>query len=236
MYKILVVGHIFLFVSVGIQPVIAVDVSNRINKNRDNLGDFEQLPYGPDESWIFRISDADAGYRVWDEYWELDSPISNTHWWGLSLVYPWANCDPEEMTFEIILWDQLLGNPVCTYHITPYEMPTGIYYNGAEMFQWEIELDPCCMQIPDGWISIQSIESPNNCWFYWAGSGDGDLYCYHEGATNPDCESDCAFKFQMYNPEYGKIHCDPIGMDFRRARPGTTITGQIYICNSGYHN
>jgi len=231
--KALAVAVILLFLGLAIQPAIANDISTIFLNIENNLGGFEQSPYGPNESWIFYISDADAGLRVWDQYWDVFDPICPIDWWGLSLVHPWTNCNPEGMVFEIIFWDALLGNPICTYQITPYVIPTGIFYNGAELYQWEIELDPCCDLIPYGWISIQSIESPNNCWFHWAGSGDGDLYCYHEGASNPDRDSDCSFHFIFCDPPYPRIHRDPIGMDFSKARAGTTVTAQIYICNVG---
>ena len=231
--KALAVAVILLFLGLVIQSSVANDVSTNFLNNIVNLGGFEQLPYGSNESWIFYISDADADLRVWDKYWDLLDPICPIEWWGLSLVHPWTNCNPEGMVFEIIFWDQLLGNPICTYQITPYVIPTGIYYNGAEMYQWEIELDPCCDLIPYGWISIQSIESPNNCWFHWAGSGDGDLYCYHEGASNPDCDNDCAFRFPCCTHQVPIIQCDSVGMNFGKIDPGETVTGQIFVYNSG---
>ena len=95
---------------------------------------FEQLPIPPDGNWIFRTSDAGAGYRVWDNYEGLDVQICDIHWWGLSLVYPWASCDPEGMTFEIIFWDALLGNAVCTYQVSPPAIGTGEFYAGFEMW------------------------------------------------------------------------------------------------------
>ncbi|KYK33195.1 MAG: hypothetical protein AYK22_01415 [Thermoplasmatales archaeon SG8-52-3] len=195
---------------------------------------FEQLPYEPEESWIFMTSAASAGYRVWDEYWELNEQICDIHWWGLSLVYPWAACDPSGMVFEIIFWDALLGNPVCTYQVTPTGVSTGKFYSGFEMFYWEAILDPCCDLIPNGWVSIQSVQSPNNCWLLWAGSDEGDLYCYQEGSTTPDQVDDAAFQLTAEGePAYPKIICDPVGMNFGKAGPGATVTGQIYVCNGG---
>lgn len=82
---------------------------------------FEQLPFEPDDSWIFRISARDSGYRVWDNYWEVqDQYFCHIYFWGLCVMDPWTFCDPEGMVFEIIFWDTLLGNPVCTYEVTPH--------------------------------------------------------------------------------------------------------------------
>lgn len=196
---------------------------------------FEQLPFEPDEEWIFRISASDSGYRVWDEYWDIqDQYFCHLHFWGLCVMDPWTFCDPEAMVFEIIFWDALLGNPICTYEFTPHARPTGKFYNGSELFYWKVDLDPCCDCVPDGWVSIQSIQSPFECWFLWAGSGDGDLYCYQEGATNPDGDSDCAFQLAMCDCETPtKIVCDSVGMNFGKVGPNATVTGQIYVCNEG---
>ncbi len=160
---------------------------------------FSQLPYEPYEQWIFMTSDADAGYRVHDNYFNVTGSIYDIHWWGLSLIYTgsgWQNCDPEEMCFEIIFWDSLLGNKICEYtQICPPAEPTGKFYSGFEMYYWETFLDPCCDQIPDGWVSIQSISSENDCWFLWAGSDDGDHYSYQQGAPDPeDFINDTAFE------------------------------------------
>jgi len=195
---------------------------------------FDQQPIPPDGSWIFRTSDSGAGYRVWDEYWEVTKPICDIHWWGLSLVYPWANCDPEGMVFEIIFWNQLLGDPICTYQVTPTPISTGQFYSGFEMYYWEVILEPCCDLIPNGWVSIQSVQSPNGCWLLWAGSEDGDLYCYQEGSTTPDGDTDCAFQLTGEGPEvFPKINCDPVGLNFGEQSAGATVTAQIYVCNAG---
>jgi hypothetical protein len=232
-----------MFLGAGIHPAIAtielekeiIEKSNKISNNKSSIS-FSQLPFEPDESWIFRISDEDAGYRVWDEYWCFVERQCGIRWWGLSLTSSgeWNSCDPEGMVFEIIFWDVLLGNPVCTFQVVFKPKGTFKFYNDSKMFYWEVVLEPGC-KMSDGWLSIQCIESPNDCWFYWAGSPDGDLYCYHEGATNPDQDSDCAFELccEGCNFHYAKIQCDSVGMNFGKASPGETITGLIYIYNIG---
>jgi len=198
---------------------------------------FEQLPFEPEESWVFRTSDANLGYRVWDEFWEINETICCIRWWGLSLIDSdnWTSCNPEGMVFEIIFWDALLGNPVCTYQVAPKAKGTFEFYNGSKMFYREVGLVPCCDCEPDGWVSIQSIQSPNQRHFLWAGSDDGDLYSYQEGASNPDCDSDCAYELGVVGCYYGdaKIQCEPVGMNFEKVRPRTNVTGQIYVYNKG---
>jgi hypothetical protein len=138
------------------------------------------------------------------------------------------------MVFEIIFWDALLGNPVCVYtQVCSTAVPTGQYYNGMEMYYWEVCLESCCDLIPNGWVSIQNTFSPYECWFLWAGSDDGDHYCYHEGATNPDCDTDCAFELGFFFVFEPKIQCESVSMNFGKVRPGTKVTGQIYVYNVG---
>lgn len=198
-----------------------------------------QPPYETDESWIFRISDSKVGYRVWDEFWDLEyCPIICIRWWGLSLIDfdNWISCDPDGMVFEIIFWDSLLGNPVCSYQLTPKAKGTFKFYNGSKMFYWSVQLSPS-LELQEGWVSIQCIQSPNQCYFLWAGSKYGNLYCYQEGAPYPDCDGDCAFEIAgegcymwVWDP---KIQCDSVGMNFGGRGPGATVVGQIYVCNVG---
>jgi hypothetical protein len=158
---------------------------------------YEQLPIDENGNWIFRTSAAEPAYRVHDNIPDMTDEICDIHWWGLSLVYDngWADCDPTGMTFEIIFWDGLLGQIICgPYTVQPTATGTGQFFAGFEMQYWETVIEPCCSLPGGGWVSIQSIDSPNNCWFLWAGSEDGDLYCYQEGSATPDQDSDCAFQ------------------------------------------
>jgi hypothetical protein len=165
---------------------------------------YEQLPIPESGSWTFRTSSTDAGYRVHDNFPDINEEICDIHWWGLSLVYPWEACDPTGMVFEIIFWNGLMQDPVCTYQVSPTAVGTGEYYAGFEQYYWEAQLDPCCYMPGGGWVSIQSIDSPNGCWFLWASSADGDMYCYQEGSTTPDGDSDCAFQLTAFGEP-----CDP---------------------------
>jgi len=206
--------------------------------NLQSLGTlYEQLPIPEDGNWIFRTSASGSGYRVHDDVPDIAQPICDLHWWGLSLLYDngWYACDPTGMSFEIIFWDALLGTPLCVYQVTPTFTGTGEYFLGYEMYYWETDLDPCCDMTFGGWLSIQSISSPNGCWFLWAGSEDGDLYCYQEGSTTPDQISDCAYRLTDGEQEpIPAICCDPSGLNFGTDLvPGTTYTGQIYVTNCG---
>ncbi len=153
---------------------------------------FYQRPYQPNESWTFHTSDDDAGYRCYENFWDLAGRICDIHWWGLSMVYPWADCDPAGMVFEIKFYSddptdtaQVNMPPsdvVCTYtNVTPsytyYDT-----YGDFTCYYFSFDLDPCC-DLRDGWVSIQSTYSPNDCWFLWSGSppSEGDGFAFQEG-------------------------------------------------------
>jgi hypothetical protein len=211
---------------------------NMIQSAEDPL--YTQEPYQPFESWIFMTSHAPVGYRVHDNFPNIAEEICDLHWWGLSLVYDggWQNCDPEGMCFQIIFWDGLLGNPVCTYNeVCPPAVPTGTFYSTFEMFYWETVLDPCCdmSMYQEGWLSIQSYSSQNNCWFLWAGSDDGDHYHYQEGSSDPeDFINDTAFELTPAGPPpVPAIACSGVGTAFGDVDPGQNVTCQIKVCNDG---
>lgn len=200
---------------------------------------FSQLPFDFWENWTFYVSDIKSGYRVHDNYWDVEKPICDLHWYGFSLTwngYKLVDCDPEGMCFEIIFWDSLLGNKTCEYtQVCPHAITTGKFYDGLEMFHWSTILDPCCDQYPDGWLSIQGISSPNDCYFYWQGSDDGDLYSYQEGyPEDSNLDTDTAFELTSAGPPpVPDIECNPIGMDFPKIGPGATVNGLIKVCNNG---
>jgi hypothetical protein len=99
------------------------------------------------------------------------------------------------------------------------------------MYYWETDLNPCC-DLEEGWVSIQSIQSPGGCWFLWAGSDDGDLVSYQNSGQQ---STDVAFELTKVGPDpIPLICCDPVGLYFGDKLPaGIIVTGQIYVCNCG---
>jgi hypothetical protein len=200
---------------------------------------FSQKPYEPEEDWGFYTSTASAGYICADDFWEITEPICDIHWWGLSLFYTgsgWLNCDPTGMIFEIIFYD-MSGAPVCVYQVQPPAVGTGKYYSASnfEMYYWETDLDPCC-QIDNGWVSIQCIQSPNECYFLWAGSPEGNF----NGQQNwvpIDPEDNLAFELTA-----GGEPCEPgidvekyvLGLDGKWVDADTEDTAlDLPICHDG---
>ena len=148
---------------------------------------FSQPPPEEDDPWGFYSSASNLGYLCIDDYWELDDVIWDVHWWGISLLWNdgWYECDPTGMAFEIIIYDSFM-NPVCTYtDLTPVAQPTGKFFSGFEMYKWEVDLAFGC-GIVNGWISIQSIYSPNSCSFLWANSLTGNSNAEQNGASLSD--------------------------------------------------
>ena len=165
---------------------------------------FYQRPYEPDESWIFHTSTYDPDYPIdykcYENFWDLEGAICDIHWWGLSLVYPWANCDPAGMEFEIIFYSDdphdITNMPptdvVCTYsNVLPTYTFYATYGGAYDCYYFSFDpMDPCC-DLRDGWVSIQSRYSPNDCWFLWDGSPQlGDGFAYQENGDPPNLSND----------------------------------------------
>ena len=148
---------------------------------------FSQPPPEEDDDWQFYTSDVGLVYLCMDDFWELTADIGDIHWWGLCLLWNngWYACDPEGMEFEVIFYDTA-KNPISTYSgLTPTAQPTGKFFSGFEMYKWEVDLDPVC-SLTEGWVSIQSISSPNGCAFLWANSLTGNLNAEQNGGTLND--------------------------------------------------
>jgi hypothetical protein len=201
---------------------------------------FSQLPYEPDETWIFYTCSIEQGYTAYDNFWGVEEQICDIHWWGQILFwagYYWTECDPTDMQFEIIFYEDsggAPGAPVCTYSpVEPTVIPTGKFYADFENYYFTYDLDPCC-NLSNGWISIKGISSPNQCWFLWAGSDDGDQYAIYNGLTPPEIDDDLAFQLtgsgQTPQPS---ICCEPIFMQWELIRPGEIVPGYFHVYNCG---
>jgi hypothetical protein len=161
---------------------------------------FIQLPHDPSESWSFGTSDAGAGYKMHENFWDVTDPTGSTYWWGLCLKYvsgAWQAGNPNNLVFDVTFYsdppdDHTLPTDVaCTYEdVVPTVVPTGIYYTtGAgtfEMYFFEFpEMSPIC-DLPEGWVSIQSQSAGTGYdWFLWASAKTGDGFSYQQGASTP---------------------------------------------------
>ena len=163
------------------------------------LGDtlFVQLPHDPTDSWNFGTTDQGAGYKLYENFWDLTDPIGGINWWGLCLKYSggWIAGNPANLVFDITFYSDPPDDPTlpptevaCTYTdvVAPVITPTGLLYSGFQMYYFNgLELASAC-NLTEGWVSIQSKSAGSGYdWLLWASAKTGDGFSYHEGGTNP---------------------------------------------------
>jgi hypothetical protein len=140
----------------------------------NNPGDIEEMAF---------TSDILYGYKIFDDFYSVNGPVCNLHWWGTNLIYDyntlmWMPCDDENiMTFVIQFWGNTNGMPdsvYCTYTIRATRTNVGLLQGSYPLYSWNVVLDPCC-QITSGWVSIQGVSGGNpDCAFLWATSPLGN--------------------------------------------------------------
>ena len=207
---------------------------------------FIQLPKMP---WDFEpyawTSDVSAGYRVFDDFWDISSPICDIHWWGTcqKWISPiWYNRDPTGMVVNISLYKDNNGVPgelVCYYEdVTPTITHTGIYYifnfsstpYPIPLYFFEYDLDPCC-DLSSGWVSIQSTYVPSGGWLLWQTSPDGNKKAYHN--TQGELEVDYAYMLTDREDEpVPDLECEG-RLNWDKVKPGTNVTGSYQVSNNG---
>jgi hypothetical protein len=149
------------------------------NKGGFRDGLFTQLPALPGDPmpWGW-TSSSPFWYKCFENFWGINNPICNIHWWGDTFLWDGDTAypgDPEGMTFNIVFYEDDNGEPgdvVCSYiDVIPLFTRTGIMYDYPdepegpyEMYYFETQLDPCC-ELSEGWVSIQSIYSPIDSFF-----------------------------------------------------------------------
>ncbi|MGF3584392.1 MAG: OmpL47-type beta-barrel domain-containing protein [Thermoplasmatota archaeon] len=171
-------------------------ITSPVDGGRDLL--FHQRPFLPSESWIFRTSAQSPGYLCQDDFWDLTAPIGNIEFYGLCLIYSggWIPGNQNTLPFEVKFYEDggtAPGAVVATYTlpaITPEN--TGQVYAGFTMYKWTYDITPS-VSLEDGWISIQSTTAPDGAWLLWAGSPEGNLNMWQQGASPPQIAGDCAF-------------------------------------------
>lgn len=127
-------------------------------------------------------SDADAGYRRFENFAGVAGPIEEVLWWGFDLEYlgggAWAECDETHPIFQVTFHEDAGGVPgdvVCAYTGSVGRLPTGILYGSAELMEYSLPLpEPCVLTC--GWLSVVGEGGPD-CWFLWISAGPGESYC-----------------------------------------------------------
>jgi hypothetical protein len=142
---------------------------------------FYQRIYTPFENWTFYTSSSDLKQKCYDDWYEAVKPIEQFGVIGLSLVYPWSQCNDPFMRFEVIIYDgatepstilQKVSNQV-PQRIIDTKMTYGSYGNATEwQFGEDNGIKP--VNIERGWLSVQSTYSESNCNFLWGAGPDGN--------------------------------------------------------------
>ena len=142
-----------------------------------------------------------AGYVVFDNFNGMTQKIGGVEWWGLRLragASSWTAC-PSETPFEfkITLYGDNDGRPgseVGSYVVTPAVTDATVYSYLSDMLHFSTgQLAPCYF-LENGWISIESLPTPDGCVFLWMTSPEGDSIAFqdHLGVLS-DAGTDMAF-------------------------------------------
>jgi hypothetical protein len=154
---------------------------------------FGQVTHSPSDPWSAGTSDAGTPgqYLVYDNF-NSGGLIGGVKFWGLNLLFNsgWFSCTEDPMTFEINFYEDLNGQPgtmLESFVVQIRADPTGLFYNSDyELNEYYAVLDdPFVMD--DGWISIQGVSAPSNCWFLWMSSTgmDGLRYQWLGDSLDP---------------------------------------------------
>jgi hypothetical protein len=144
-----------------------------------------QEPYQPVPGWSAWISDwhwSDGYLRRFDLY-DVTEDISVVRWWGFAMRFTsnsWVPCDENPMTFAIAFYQDYGGLPGDPYLIEQIEVlatDTGYTYSMYDielpLYRFEATLSsPCALR--HGWASIVGVSQPDECWFGWLTSPDGN--------------------------------------------------------------
>ncbi|UCC78663.1 MAG: T9SS type A sorting domain-containing protein [Candidatus Zixiibacteriota bacterium] len=141
---------------------------------------YGQLVHGPTDPWSAATSDVGTpgSYLVYDNFFS-GGLIGGIKFWGLDMMFNngWFECSEASMTFEINFYEDLNGQPgtmMESYIVTCPTLPTGIMYNNDfELNEYYAVIDPPFV-MNNGWVSIQGLSDPQNCWFLWMSGTGGD--------------------------------------------------------------
>ena len=138
---------------------------------------FGQVTHMPSDGWSAGTSDAGSPgpYLVYDDF-NSGGVIGGIRFWGLDLRYNsgWFSCVEDPMSFEVNFYEDLGGQPgtmLESFTVSCDGVPTGLSFSGYELIEYYGVFEtPFVMN--SGWISVQGVSDPQDCWFLWM-SGNG---------------------------------------------------------------
>ncbi|MFH1746275.1 MAG: dockerin type I domain-containing protein, partial [Planctomycetota bacterium] len=120
-------------------------------------------------------------YYAYEDF-VVSGEICDIHFFGLELTWDggWFGCDDPDITFDIIFYPDVAGqpdlaNPACVYMNVPPTTRTTYndqLYNGNPLRGYAFTLSPCCV-LYSGWVSVYDADG-NTCVFLWMDSREGD--------------------------------------------------------------
>jgi hypothetical protein len=220
-----------------------VSIADTIN-NSISVELFKQEPYqsGNPKAECYTSNKGHHKYFVYDDFWDVTSPIGGVHWWGQSGTYDglWHICDPEGMIFNIAFYEDDNGYPgqiICEYtNVNPSITPTGIMYEYEghvgefEMRYFEAQLYPQCT-LSEGWISIVSTGSNNGCSFKWGNSPDGNRNSFQTRGEFYQLNEDLAFILTSGLP-IPDLKCNG-DITWTEVKPSETVISSFTVENNG---
>jgi hypothetical protein len=146
-----------------------------------------QQPAVPVGFWSAYTSDLNTpeSYKIYDNFQGVTEMITGIEFAGINTLwmYPgWDQCEGEDpMSFEIAFYEDDAGEPgteVESFILTIPRVNTNLFY-GWDLYHYRATF-PTEVSLEEGWVSVQgaSVGNPDDCWFLWAKSHDGDLMSY----------------------------------------------------------
>ncbi|UCE66765.1 MAG: hypothetical protein JSU85_01775 [Candidatus Zixiibacteriota bacterium] len=132
---------------------------------------YGQVVHLPMDLWSISISDAGFSSVAYDNFIQGDT-IGEVKFWGFILEFNngWFDCEEDPMIFEISIYEDNAGQPgnlFRAYQVSSSQQWSGLRYSGQfRLFEFKAFLVPAVV-IESGWISIQGIGDPTDCWFLW---------------------------------------------------------------------
>ena len=144
---------------------------------------FEQIVHDSTDSWSMGTSDAGLGYKMYDNFWGVDTPIGPFTFDALALIWGpgWTPGDPTGMVFNVGFYSDDISimteptTPVLTGTFTTDVTTPGQSYAGYPAYQWESpDTGIGTVVLDEGWFSVQSASSPSGSVILWGSAKTGD--------------------------------------------------------------
>jgi len=157
---------------------------------------YGQRPHSAEEyDWTYYPSDIEGppdnpsfNYESYGGAW---GEITGITFWGAdarNIGWMWFECEAASEDFVVAFYADENGEPgelIYADTATVAGELTGIIHGDLDEKRYSMEFDTPVFLV-SGWISILAISEPDNCWFYWLSSPEGDGMSIMENLSNHD--------------------------------------------------